>query len=77
MVKLKELREALQSNDPLLIEEIYERIYDDYYKLVKDITNLYKSKDDSRKEEIENFQEQMNNILFFVMEMFHKLFSIQ
>ena len=34
MVKLKELKEALQSNDLVLIEELYERIYNDYYKLV-------------------------------------------
>ena len=66
MVKLKELREALQSNDPLLIEEIYERIYDDYYKLVYYIViKIVKDTEDCIEITNDVFLKAFNNISKF------------
>ena len=66
MVKLKELREALQSNDLLLIEEIYERIYDDYYKLVYYIViKIVKDTEDCIEITNDVFLKAFNNISKF------------
>lgn len=34
MIEIKELKEALLSNNEFIIEEVFERIYTDYYKLI-------------------------------------------
>ena len=34
MIEIKELKEALLSNNEIIIEEAFERIYIDYYKLI-------------------------------------------
>lgn len=34
MIEIKELKEALLSNNEIIIEEVFERIYIDYYKLI-------------------------------------------
>ena len=45
-----------KENDISNFDDLQIKNDDDYYKLVKDITNLYKSKENSRKEEIEELQ---------------------
>lgn len=63
MVKLKDLKEALLKGDSFLIEEVYENIYNDYYKLVYYIIiKIVKNVDDCNELVNDVFLKAFNNI---------------
>ncbi len=63
MVSIKELKKALSSNDQQLIEDIYESIYMDYYKLIYYIIIKIVKDQESCKELVNDvFLKAFNNI---------------
>lgn len=62
-MKTKEIRNALLTNDPIIIENLYEDIYNEYYKLLFYVViKITKNEEDTKEIVIESFRKAFNNI---------------